>query len=176
MESVRSNVREMIKAGKKPKEAVAAALSMKRKSMKMADGGMVSDDVDSDVSSGYDENADRGLAELQAQGESRPNEVENPAYQEADRMLAKALHQKSESAEMGYAMGGLVQPDHGMALGNKPSEDMGDAEAEESMSDLSGVPSAEGHAMIDGAPQVGGLSDDAMKALAEKKKRRMFKQ
>lgn len=173
MSMVRNNVREMIKSGKKPKEAVAAALSMKRKTTKMSDGGIVSDDMDEDVSSDFDENASRGLTELQSQGESHPNDVMNPEYQEADRMLAKALYEQSEKHEMGYAMGGLVQPDYGMDLGNKPSEDMSDTSMEDMSSGLD-KPDRLEHAMVDGATQVGGLSDDAMKALAEKKKKRRF--
>lgn len=43
-EVVGSNIREMMKAGHPKAQAIAAALSMKRKSKKMADGGQVSDE------------------------------------------------------------------------------------------------------------------------------------
>ena len=42
--TVSSNIKEMMKAGHSQKQAIGAAMAMKRKSMKMAEGGMIDED------------------------------------------------------------------------------------------------------------------------------------
>lgn len=182
---VGSNIKELMKSGRPQKQAIAIALSNARKYKKMSEGGepaeegemdhemmkahggMIHDDMDMDASSDFNENAQRSQAELQSLGESHPNDVENPEYQDAERMLAKRLFDASEEAE--YAMGGLVQdgPSGDEPAGNKPSEDMADSTEDEmsvESSSMGSGGSAE-HPII-------GLSKDAMAAIEARKKKR----
>lgn len=156
-EVVSYNIKEMMKAGHPQKQAIAAALASARKYKKMSEGGMVSNDMDDDVLSDNDENAMRTLGEIQAMGEYRPGEVANPHEQDEERELAMNLYKKSEEAEMGYAMGGLVEPEMDSPVGNKPTEDMS-GPTEEPMA-------VEKKAM---------LSKEAMDALEMHKKKRRF--
>lgn len=140
--TVSSNIKEMVKAGHKPKQAIAAALSMKRKSKMMSEGGAVEGDYD------LDEEHERTMEELMIQGDQPA--VANPQTHDEAMSLAMRLSNEREMEE--YAMGGLVQdgPAGDEPVGNKPSEDMS-SHAEDMQ-----------------------LSDAAMMAIAEKKRKRKF--
>lgn len=112
-ETISHNISEMVKAGHAPKQAVAAALSMKRKSMKhMKDGGWAE---------GSDENEDEMMEDSEHNGgeqhemnEFHSSEISNPEDQELHAKLAKALTShdlySKEMGEMdGYADGGDVE-------------------------------------------------------------------
>jgi hypothetical protein len=167
---VSHNIREMVKAGHPQKQAIAAALSMKRKAMKkMAAGGLVTHDDDEDG----DEMSIVGYDEL---GKMDPDGVENPAHQEAQRKLAQRLYERSEMEGTGYAQGGLVQgPMDGMQ-GAEPELDWIDDGTEEPMSSMPDKPAALGDAVIEGVPELSPspLSAEAMKALKEKKMKRRY--
>lgn len=226
-EVVSNNIKEMVKAGHKPKQAIAAALASARKYKKMADGGqaapndgqnttqtsapgsgtdnsngvynpnsddseqsaknsiahgfgmaaggLIDDDMDEGLDSVNDEQASRSLNENRIMGEYHPNQVANPETQNAERMLAQALYKKSEEEEIeGYAMGGLVTdgPEGDEPVGTQPSEDM-DGPTEEPMSAEPSKPDGLEHAKMDD-PMGMGLSEEAKKALADKKKGRRF--
>lgn len=173
-EVVHYNVREMMRAGHPKMKAVAAAMASARKYKKMSDGGLVGDDLDEGSSSDFDENASTTLGERNILGMTHPNDVENPEMQDAQRSLAKALFQKSEEEEMqGYAMGGLVQPDHSdELLGAKPSEDMMDS-TEEPLSSMPKKPDGLEHRIM-GNPSGAGLSEEAKRAIQEKKMKRRY--
>lgn len=232
---VSHNIKEMMNSGHPKMQAIAAALSMKRKSKKMAEGGEVEadkkktlgqiikypagaslaeggmvgspeeyDDEDKPSVSyrGHDamrempdeesmEEMDRkgpednttSLNENRMNSYSRvmENEVENPEEIEEANLFARALKQKSamkmnveNPGGEGYAMGGLVQPDHDPDMGNKPSEDMND-ETEEPMSSMPGRDQKVEHGM-DIDPSGPGLSKEALEALKRKKMGRRFSQ
>lgn len=154
------------------RQAIAADMVMKRKK-KMFKGGEVDPDFDSDARSDFDQDADRSLGELAIQGAFRENEISNPESQDEDQMLARALFRRSEAHPMGYAEGGLVQPEHGMPDGNKPDEDMR-SDTEEPLSSMPPKPAALGHSVVDGVPMSPGVSAEAMRAIEEKRKRRRF--
>lgn len=112
-ETISHNISEMVKAGHAPKQAVAAALSMKRKSMKhMKDGGWAE---------GSDENADEMMEDSEHTGgekhemnEFHSSEISNPENQELHSKLAKALTShdlyEKEMGEMDhYDDGGSVE-------------------------------------------------------------------
>lgn len=111
-EVVQKNIKEMIASGHDPKQAVAASMSMARKSKKMAEGGMVDWDDDQDDVTNNSEDAQRSLGEIQAQGRSLPQDVENPEMEMHQDMLAKALFKKSQDRDSNpYAQGGMVDND-----------------------------------------------------------------
>ena len=179
---VSSNVKELIRSGRPQKQAVAIALNNARKYKKMAAGGIAAeegemeeneisrDDMDQGAGTDLNENSQRDLSEIQSMGESHPNDVMNPEYQDAQKMLAKRLFEKSEKME--YSMGGLVQdgPTGDEPVGNKPSEEM-ESGLEDPLAEM------EVDAMADGgmiaAPEKE-LSQEAMAALEAKKKKRKF--
>lgn len=109
-EVVSSNVRDLVRSGRKPKEAIAIALMEKRKS-KMSEGGMVDADVNDEEF--------RSLGELMIEGDQ--GEITSPEEQEHRMGLAEALHKKSEDREY-MSDGGLVEGDSDGELGNKPDE------------------------------------------------------
>lgn len=165
-EVVSQNIHEMVRAGYEPKEAAAAALSSARKYKKMAMGGMVDADDDEGLGTNNDEEANRGLYEINVQGNYNPAGVENPAAERHDDTLAKALYMKAQDeGMMQYAMGGLVQGNTAddEPVGAKPSEDM-ESMSEEPMAVESEVKSGMG------------LSADAMQAISDRKKRRRMGQ
>lgn len=150
-ESVSYNVKELVRSGRDPKEAVAIALSHARKSKKMAAGGMVEDEAPRDL---YEENVD-----------SQPSDISNPENMSEHNKDMNDM--KKDADSKGYAMGGLVQPETSdEIMGNKPSEDMMSS-TEEPLSSLPMKPAALDHAL---------LSQDAMNALAERKKKRRYGQ
>lgn len=156
-QTVSENVKEMMRSGHGAKQAVGAAMAMKRKTMKkMAEGGMVKEG-DYDLG----EEHPRGLEELMIEGDQPP--VANPEVMSHEMTLARKL-QKAEEMEM-YAMGGLVQdgPAGDEPVGNKPSEDMSSTTEEPMSSEVMRMSSG-GMA----------LSKEQMMALEEKKKKRKF--
>lgn len=187
-EVVGSNIREMMKSGRSRNESIAASLSSARKYKKMADGGMVEDDdqdepevpmyaeggmVDTDP-----EDYNRSMTELQLEARSYPNEVANPETHEQDAEFAKALRRKAQM-EMGaegsnFADGGLVEPEHLSDMGNKPMEEDMEADTAEPLSTMPGRGQGTEDKM-DRMPSGPELSEDAKKALMERKMRRRFK-
>lgn len=160
-EAVSHNIKKLVSEGYKPKQAVAISLSNQRKYKKMAEGGYV-EGSEGDL----DQEHERNLAELMIQGDQPP--IANPEEMDAEMMLAKNLHKESEKMEY-YSMGGLVE---GMSGDEKPEVHSGPME-EAPMSDENRRANL-GHSVIEGAPQVGGLSEDAKKALEHKKKMRRY--
>lgn len=145
-EVISGNVRELVKAGHEPKQAVAIALSSARKSKKMAMGGSVMDET---------EEMPRALAELQADGDMPPEAVAGPSEQMEDRAFAEALRHKAEMemAPSNMAMGGLVVEEGDNEDESKPTQEQVSTPAE---------------------PMSSMVSPDAMKAIEEKKKRRRY--
>lgn len=166
--TVSSNIRELVGSGRKPKEAVAIALAHKRKSSKMmASGGMVDPDDDMDLGTNNSEDAQRSLAELQIQGRSKPQDVENPEEQMEANHLAKALYEQSQKAEsLNFADGGLVEDEDGMN-GTEPSMEMV-SDTAEPMDAEPMKPAPLEHSMMSG------LSEAARMAIEAKKKKRRF--
>lgn len=159
-EVISQNIKEMVAAGHDPKQAVAASLAHARKYRKMAEGGMVDFDDDLDEGTNNTEDAQRSLGELQAQGRSMPQDVENPEMEEHDDHLAKALYDKSQSTDaLMFAEGGLVEGMADTDVGNMPDEDMADSTEEPMSSEMM-------------SPM--GLSMDAQMALMERKKKRRY--
>lgn len=156
---VSQNIKEMMKAGHKKSQAVAAALSMKRKSQKMAEGGMVEDND-------LDDEHERSLNELMIQGDQPP--VANPEEQDMEKKLAIALHNAHEKEEYMYD-GGMVE---GMS-GNEEPEVM-HSSSEEPMEEEMGHEADAGHSVIEGVPMSMALSEEAKKAIEAKKKKRQF--
>lgn len=163
---IQQNIKEMISAGHDPKQAVAASLATARKYKKMAMGGMVDADDDADEGTNNTEDSQRSLGEIQAQGRSLPQEVENPEMEMHADKLAKALYDKAQENEMmAFSKGGLVE-DMDTDEGTKPSMDMV-AMTEEPMDDEPMKPAPAEHTMM-------GLSEEAKMALMAKKRKRMF--
>lgn len=166
-DAMRSNIREMIRSGKKPKEAIAAALAMGRK--KMAAGGMV--ESDDEMLSKGPEDYQSTMGELMERGNYRPQDISNPAQMDEDKRIAEALRRQTQDA-LGmdgmahYAMGGLVEGEEDSDLGNKPDEDMV-ADTDEPMSAMPMKASPMEH-------RVPMLTDDAMSAIEEKRKKRRY--
>lgn len=145
---VSGNIKEMMRAGHKQPQAIAAALSMKRKSKKMAEGGLV-EAPDFDMNDMQDEQRDLGdIAEM---GKFESNEIANPETQSIERMFAKKLFDESEKRE-GYAVGGLVEPESG---NETPAPEVDGTEEPMSDEETPVVPSA--------------LSEEALRALLAKK-------
>lgn len=173
-EVVSGNIKELMGSGRPQKQSIAIALTNARKYKKMADGGMVSEDMDEGLGTTDADQAERSLNQIRIEGEYHPAEVMNPEHQDHDQMLARALYKKGEEEEMmNYAMGGLVQAEKGMPLGNKPSEDMSST-TEEPMSEEAGDDAELGHAMIDGVPAGQGFNQEVMDMIMAKKKNRRY--
>lgn len=132
-------IKEMVRSGMKPKQAIASALAKKRKMKMMADGGMIdaSDAEEMDMGSpeipdpesmtddgGYggknNEQMQRTIDDIARQGRFQEESIASPMQEDHDRMLAKALEMQN------FAMGGLVEdgPEGDEPTGNEPSEDM----------------------------------------------------
>jgi len=193
-EVVSSNIKEMVKAGHPQKQAIAAALSMKRKYKKMAhggelhdvdhhdekkpnvmmaDGGVIREDYDEGLSSDNDEQAEVGLMEHDELGKVHEGEVASPEMEEHERILARKLYKQSERGEM-FAHGGLVEEmDHDGALGTKPELDWIDDGDSELMSAEPAKAASLDHAQ-EGVPMGPGLPEDARKAIEERKKKRRY--
>ena len=103
-EVVHSNIKELIKSGRDPKQAIAIALANSRKSKMMAAGGMVEDD---------DEMEPRDLYEINAAGVEPSEAISNP----------EEIDENMDAVKM--AMGGMVQPmTSDEPMGAKPTESM----------------------------------------------------
>lgn len=150
-EVISSNIKELVKAGHDPKQAVAIALSESRKHM--SEGGL----AEPETSDMGPEDYSRNIVQLDQQGDMNPAAVMNPDYQKEDQAFADALKRMAGLAKEseGYAMGGLVEPEHDSDLGNKPSEE-----------EILGKESKE-------VPPLG-LSAEIMDALAAAKKKRKY--
>lgn len=145
-EIVSGNVRELVSSGYKPKQAVAIALSQSRKFKKMAEGGMVEEG---------DMEIPRDLYELNADSQ-QPETVANPEEHDESMRFADALRKEAESRDGSMAMmadGGLVEDDMDM---------------EETEPEMQPSPAPEDTVR---APDV---TDEAMQAIADRKKRRRY--
>ncbi len=142
-------IHKLVKAGHKPKDAISSSLAAAYKAKKMADGGMV-EEGDYDL----DEEHERGLFDLMKQGDQSP--VMNPEVQSEEKKLAMMLMKHDEAME--YSMGGLVQdgPAGDEPVGTKPSENMASHIEDVHVKPMS-------------------LTEEAIKALEMKKKKRRFK-
>lgn len=220
-EIIAENIREMIKAGHKPKQAIAASLAHARDDRQMmVDGGKVlgsiqqtfgKDEPEEKKQSGGSSTTEqskaamenyqsdsakairakyggsnyanggligdepkeyRGMFDLMAQGDQ--GDVASPKQQDMEKHLAHLIQEDDDSMYM--AMGGLVQdgPAGDEPFGNKPSENM-DSPSEEPMSEEAGHVAQDGHKPIMGVPKSMALSEEALKALEEKKKKRRFR-
>ena len=114
-EVIRSNISELVKSGKEPKEAVAIALSSARKYKKMSAGGEVdSDDIDMvDDDDTTDSTDTRSLTELNKDADYYPEDIANPREQEEHLEFAKKLHEEGKkvmSPEVHMAEGGPIPP------------------------------------------------------------------
>lgn len=161
-EAVSSNIKELVKSGYKPKQAIAISLSNQRKYKKMADGGLVKEGEYN-----LDEEHETNIPEHMIQGDQPP--VANPAIEDQEKQLAANLHAESEKNEF-YYVGGLVEPESGdeePLVAHDGLED--DYKTDE--------PAAVEHSQI--SPEVpqfkpSPLSEEAKKALELKKKSRKF--
>jgi hypothetical protein len=165
-EIVSSNIKEMVRSGMKPKQAIAAALSHARKSKKMAEGGLVESQMDSDDAVGDMAGKPTYPMGDDDQGLS-PNVMSQQELSDAlqsSHSKANSVSYEAESEPSGSKLdeAGLEDEADSLhsSLGSKPSQDMSS-----SVEDRSRMPSG-------GM----GLSDEAMKALAAKKARRRFVQ
>jgi len=187
---ISENIKELIKSGHKPKQAIAAALANARKYKKMSDGGQVveeggmedmphpekfhggMDEPMSKMDEKGPEDYQRSLNEIREDGEYYADEVNNPNEMEEEKHFAAALRKKAmhQLSPEHYAMGGLVQdgPEGDEPVGNKPSEDMRGV-SHEDMEE----PTHVGKPMMK-EPSGMGLSEEAKRALHEKKRKRNF--
>jgi len=171
-QAVSANVKELMKSGRKQKQAVAIALAHKRK---YAKGGMVDQDADggfidasdaeemgdndlhmhdslSPDDGGYgsanNEQKQRSVDQIAKQGRFQEESIANPHQQTMDRALALALDN--------YAMGGLIEGGEDGIDGSEPNEDM----------ELQGAEGAE--------PEPSGLPEMFLKEIADRKKKRRY--
>lgn len=132
---ISGNIKELVKSGRPQKQAIAAALSMARKSKKMADGGLVDNDGNAtpdpkeaeyrpELSNPDAEYPERSIVELdQEADQAARKDVAN------QQSLADALNEADEEY---FAEGGLVQPEYFAEKGlegNEPKENNGPEEA-----------------------------------------------
>lgn len=123
------------------------------------------------------EDFQRSLNEIREDGEYYPDEVANPNEMEEEKMFAHALRRQAESglSPEHYARGGLVEDgpeEDEREHGNHP-EDIIDDGTEEPMSDEPKKPDGLEHRKM-GDPTGMELSEEAKKALREKKMKRMY--
>lgn len=146
-EVVGSNIKELVGSGYKTKQAIAIALSKSRKYKKMAEGGMVEE--------GYEEDDTPYMGLAEANLNSQPTkDVSNPEELAESKAFAEALRKKAMTEEMDveeFAAGGEVQGTE-------------DVLTEEPLKMEPTPPSSSSDA----------LSEEAMKAIMEKKKNRRY--
>jgi hypothetical protein len=131
-EIIAKNIHEMVKAGHKPKEAIAASLASARKYKKMSEGGLVDNDMDDDHRNEYD---------LNKVGQQM--DVENPEAQSEHQSLAMALMKHDDDLQdSSYAYGGIAEGDHYAKPGNKHDESIPES-TDEPMTDEPRKPSLE---------------------------------
>jgi hypothetical protein len=117
-----SNIKELVRSGHEPKQAVAIALAEKRKYKKMAEGGIIEDeDSDEDLYS--------GIPALQREAIDSP-EIMNPVELEEANGFAEALRRNNMDKFFveNYAKGGFVED---MSGEEEPEEDLLKAALEE---------------------------------------------
>lgn len=166
-EVVHQNIKEMVAAGHPLKQAVAAALAMKRKSKKMAEGGMVDPDDDMDLGTDNSEDAQRSLAEIQKAGRSLPQDIASPEMEEHSDHLAKALYKQAQDEEkLHFADGGLIEGMEDREDGNEPSMAM-PADTDEPMSAEPEHPAPLEHAVVS-------LNEVQKQAIMDRKRKRKF--
>ncbi len=196
--TVSHNIKEMIKAGHKPSQAVAASLANSRK---YAKGGEVDDEQeDSDLKDlqlgSVDSRGDMGEAGEPIYPEQSDDEglaigATEDASRLAEGLMAKHYGANDNSNDYNpddtvsgqkMAKGGQVQPEEGMALGNKPDLDWiddgnGEPMSVQAGSDGSGGP-LEHRPMRDVAGDIkpSGLSKEAQLAIDKRKKSRKYGQ
>lgn len=159
-EVVSKNIKELVKAGHDPKQAVAIALATKRKYKKMADGGMVEDEMEESPVPSYPMHSDNEGLSPSVEAVSDENEdLQSERYAANDNTHTFEADDNVSGSKINK--GGLVQPETtGEMLGTKP--------------DLAWINNGpEDSAARANAPSMG-LSDEAKLALmAKKAKRRM---
>lgn len=222
---VSSNIKEMVRSGYKPKQAIAASLANARKYRKMASGGEVQsyehggmEDMEpfikadhgkggknesmAEMDSKGPEDYMRGLNEIREDGEYYPDEVANPNEMQEAQGYAMALKRQvmskpgPENYAYGgsvdgldmeqmqakrFAMGGLVQdgPEENYRLnGTRPEEGDSkgfgmDSTRREDASSMPLRPDGLEHPKMND-PSGMGLSEEAKKAIAMKKKARKY--
>lgn len=184
---VSSNIKELVRSGRKPKQAIAMSLSNARKSRKMAEGGMIEEDEEmgsknthgDDGMSGeavYPQDGnDQGLSENVLEAQSLAEGLQASRMKANDNSVSYEADDKVAGVKMNK--GGIVQPEQDTNVGNKPelewiNDGMGESMSVEQKS--MGAGSREAHAPVDGVAGHPGLSEEAKKAIAQKKKSRRY--
>jgi hypothetical protein len=162
-------------------------MAMKRKKKMMASGGMVEESEE-----GNEGSVNAGDTEGEAGDPVYPEGSDKEGLSEsvmAEQALAKGLQERRMKANDNYNeydpypgkqagkemnKGGLVQSESGQPLGNKPDLGWVDDGSEEPMSELSGHVASLAHPVVQGVPGGPALSEEAKKALADKKMKRRF--
>lgn len=107
-EVVSGNIKELVKSGYKPKQAVAISLAKKRKFKKMSEGGMVKEEDP------Y-EQSQKGMRPVNMDGGGLVDkEKQPPVTQSTFEQFQKGFrgeNKKYKGGMMGYAEGGEVEPD-----------------------------------------------------------------
>ncbi len=109
---IHGNIKELVKSGRDPKQAIAIALANARNSKKMAMGGMVEEDED----------MPSDLYEINSRAVDAPEDISNPEEQAEDGQVAFSL----KMGNPGGMEEGLEQTPSNELMGAKPSEDMKD--------------------------------------------------
>lgn len=194
---VSSNIKEMVRGGYKPKQAIAASLAKARKFKKMAEGGEAQsledggmedmpapemfqggkDESMAEMDSKGPEDYTRGLNEIREDGEYYPDEVANPSQMAEAQGYAMALKRQvmEKKGPENYAMGGLVEADSAedeRLHGTQPEYINNDG-TEEPMSMMPKKPDPMEHPKM-GDPMGMGLSEEAKMALRMKKSARKY--
>ena len=126
-------------------------------------GGPVEDEDYVDHADDADQEHERGLWTLMKQGDQGP--ISNPDTLSDEQKLAKMLHKKQESMEP-YAVGGLVEEMDG--------DETPEVEPGVTSEPMSSEPSKPSMGYAEREPSGEGLSEEAKKALAMKKKKRRY--
>lgn len=189
-EIVSGNIKELMRSGRKPKQAVAIALASARKSKKMAEGGMIDEDM-SDMGRGsVDSMSDEG----------RTGDPVYPKGMDPDGLSSNVMDEQKmaealQAAKYGandnthdfeadddvagerMADGGLVVDEANDIVGDKPSQEMRDASEEPMAEEMSsmGARGPDEHRMAGpGEIRPSALSKEAMEAIMRKKKARKY--
>lgn len=168
-------VNKGMKSGMKPKMAIASALAKKRK---FAMGVEVPDEDDGDSESPgmpvYPMNDDSvGLSDSVVQESELLKHLQADKYAANDNTVEYDPYYETKGQKMNE--GGVAQPEEpNIEVGNKPNLEWIDDGTEEPESSMPNKPSALGNGSTGGEPSGMGLSEDAKKALAMKKKTRRY--
>lgn len=189
---VSSNISEMMKAGHPQKQAIAAAMSMKRKAKKMAEGGMVEEEGSEMEEGSHNMGDDNGMSGMPVypKGEDEAEGLSESVL--AEEMLAKGLQARRMKAndnsnsyeafpgsiDKGQKMnegGLLVEAGHVDDKGDKPELGWVDDGTSEPMSSMPDKPADIGHSIISEVPiNEKMLSKEAMEAIRAKKMKRRY--